>query len=102
MQPLTRQVPRKAIYLTATMAMGKHGLPTGSKQYLAKSPKAGHDTESVNFSKNIFDTYATSFPVTTVEYKFSEYQVERLVEKEKDDRPDFQGPLISFLNPGVD
>lgn len=67
-----------------------------------KLTKSGHETEPVNFNKDIFDTYSTSFPVTTVEYKFSEYQVERMVEKEKDDRPDFQGPPISFHSPKVD
>lgn len=82
-----------------------HGLPTvhpADKLSLMKSTKAGHDSEPVNFSKDIFDAYATSIPLDTVIAKFDEYQKQRLVGEDKDDRPDFQGPLISFISQGVE
>lgn len=73
---------------------------TGGRSRLIRSDTFGHDTEPVNFSKDIFDTYSTTFPFESVEAKYTKYQQERLMETEKDDRPDFQRPPISILSTG--
>lgn len=41
----------------------KHGLPKGELQCLVRSEKTGHGAEPVKFTKNMFDTYATSLPL---------------------------------------
>lgn len=73
---------------------------TGGRSRLVRSEASGHDSEPVNFNKDIFETYSTTFPVESVEFKFTKYQKERLLETEKDGRPEFQGPPISILSPG--
>lgn len=73
----------------------KYMAPIAGRQFLVKSDNSRNYTEPVNFSKDVFDTYSTSFPTKTDLLQFYDYQIRRFVEVDRTS-------TISFITSGIE